>query len=247
MLCPITVALASVLASGPGSGPESGPDSGPGAASTPKPQPTLAELDDKRFELHVGARGGGRFMGAGPSWGGGLEFGLGLRVWRGLYFEAGVAEGVYSNREPVESFRHAGHLDESSARPEEAATQASAASDRAAAILAGQIVFGLRYEIRTRRTQRVRPTVFLGATHLHEATLDDFRRRPGATLAGVADGIRHRTGVQAGAGLRAPFPARWGPVAPRFALTVKADVAYYFDREPGRLQASGGVGVQVTF
>ncbi|PRQ07281.1 hypothetical protein [Enhygromyxa salina] len=219
-----------------------------------KVAPTLAELDERRFELHLGGRAGARFGGA-PSLGGGGSIGLGVRLWRGLYLEASVGEGVFSNARPApapSSFRHLGsHAEVAPGEPDSAgppvAAAAAASDDAASALLAGQILLGVRYEVRTPRTKWVRPTVFLGATHLHEATLGDLARAPGPTLAGTGEFIRHRTGVQLGVGLRAPLPERWGPVAPRFSVRVDADAAYYFDAHPGRVQAGLGVGVQVVF
>jgi hypothetical protein len=205
------------------------------------PAPAALPHDDARFELHLGGRAGGRFVGtptAGPtSFGGGLSFGLGVRLWQGLYLEASVGEGVFQNPERLESFRHLG--------THEAAL--SVEPPKSSPLLVGQILLGVRYEVRTARTLRVRPSVFLGATHLHEATLADFAEQPGKTLAGTGQFIRHRTGAQAGVGLRVPFPERWGRVAPRFSGRFEADVAYYFDRHPGRVQAGLGAGIQVVF
>jgi hypothetical protein len=217
----------------------------------PSPAPTLAELDQRRFELHLGGRGGVRVL-DGVSGGGGVQIGLGVRLWQGLYLEAGVSEGVFSapaqrGPEPL-AFRHAGH--DSSSDPSDPQAGAPAPGEGTQAppgLLVGQIVFGLRYEIRTERTFRVRPSVFLGATHLHEATLAEFVDAPGKTLAGTGKFIRHRTGAQLGLGLRIPFPERWGPVAPRFSARLDADAAYYFDALPGRVQAGLGVGLQVVF
>jgi hypothetical protein len=202
--------------------------------------PTLAQLDEKRFELHIGARGGVRML-DGVSLGGGAQIGLGVRLWKGLYFEAGVGEGVFTNVEARTSevaFRHIGAHEDASA---------VASTHAPSPVLAGQIVLGLRYEVRTPRTMWVRPSVYLGATHLHEATLDDFVVAPGKTLAGTGEFIRHRTGATLGLGLRVPLPERWGPVAPRFSARFDADASYYFDLHPGRVQAGLGVGLQVVF
>jgi hypothetical protein len=216
--------LAATLAVAPGSSP-------------PRPAPpTLEQLDARRFELHLGARGGVRML-DGVSLGGGAQIGLGVRLWKGLYLEAGVGEGVFGNVEARESevvFRHLGEHEAAAAPPP-------------SPILAGQIVMGLRYEVRTPRTMWVRPSVYLGATHLHEATLEDFVAAPGKTLAGTGEFIRHRTGATVGLGLRVPLPERWGPVAPRFSARFDADASYYFDRHPGRVQAGLGVGLQVVF
>jgi hypothetical protein len=215
----------------------------------PTPPPTLAQLDDRRFELHIGGRGGMRML-DGVSLGGGAQIGLGVRLWKGLYLEAGVGEGVFTQPESREreavAFRHFGEHEEAIPailEPTPAATPAPAPSP----ILAGQIVMGLRYEVRTPRTMWVRPSVYLGATHLHEATLDDFIAAPGKTLAGTGEFIRHRTGAMLGLGLRVPLPERWGPVAPRFSARFDADASYYFDRHPGRVQVGLGVGLQVVF
>lgn len=219
----------------------------PAPAHSPKsPAPTLEQLDEKRFELHIGGRGGVRML-DGVSLGGGAQIGLGVRLWKGLYLEAGVGEAVFTNVEARESevaFRHIGtHEDASMSALAPTPSPTSAPSP----ILAGQIVMGLRYEVRTDRTIWVRPSVYLGATHLHEATLDDFVVAPGKTLAGTGEFIRHRTGATLGLGLRVPLPLRWGPVAPRFSARFDADASYYFDRHPGRVQAGLGVGLQVVF
>lgn len=215
-------------------------------ASRPAP-PTLEQLDARRFELHIGARGGMRTL-DGVSFGGGAQIGLGVRLWKGLYLEAGVGEGVFTNVEAPASevaFRHLGAHE--GAAPATLAAAPELVAPAPSPILAGQIVMGLRYEVRTPRTMWVRPSVYLGATHLHEATLDDFVVAPGKTLAGTGEFIRHRTGATLGLGLRLPLPDRWGPVAPRFSARFDADVSYYFDRHPGRVQAGLGVGLQVVF
>ncbi len=226
------------------------------AFAPPPAPPTRPQLDDNRFEFHHG--GGARVRALdGVSVGGGLQIGLGVRLWKGLYLEAGVGEGVFTNRnvEAAESdvaFRHFGLHDEAGDEGTLPAAAATAAepeptTQAPSPILAGQIVMGLRYEIRTPRTMWMRPSVYLGATHVHEATLDDFRKAPGKTLAGTGEFIRHRTGASLGLGLRVPFPDHWGPVAPRFSARFDLDAAYYFDRHPGRLQAGLGVGLQVVF
>lgn len=216
------------------------------ASPTPSPAPSPAALpfDDARFSLHIGGRAGGRFGGtdtAGPtSFGGGVSFGLGVRLWQGLYLEASLGEGVFQNpeSEQVDSFRHIGTHSAELDDPEAA---------KPSPLLVGQILLGARYEIRTAKTLRVRPSVFLGATHLHEATIADFLREPGKTIGATGKFVRHRTGLQAGAGLRVPFPERWGAAAPRFSTRFDLDFAYYFDKHPGRIQAGVGVGLQVVF
>jgi hypothetical protein len=221
------------------------------APTSPAPNssaPTLEQLDEKRFELHIGGRAGVRML-DGVSLGGGAQIGLGVRLWKGLYLEAGVGEGVFTNVEAAErevAFRHIG-THENASTSELASTSAPAPTSAPSPILAGQIVMGLRYEVRTRRTMWARPSVYLGATHLHEATLDDFIVAPGKTLAGTGEFIRHRTGATLGLGLRVPLPPRWGPVAPRFSARFDADASYYFDRHAGRVQAGLGVGLQVVF
>lgn len=233
------------------------------ASPVPSPAPAALPHDDARFELYLGGRAGGRFLGPASalptSFGGGLNLGLGVRLWQGLFVEVGLSEGVFQNpeqldtlraAEPTTSFRHLGPHAAPAPAPApatEAAAAETSASPKKSAILAGQILLGLRYEIRTERTLHVRPSLFVGATHLHEATLRDFAREPGKTIAGVSDSIRHRTGAQLGFGLRVPFPERWGRVAPRFSARFDADVAYYFDAHPGRLQAGLGAGLQVVF
>lgn len=224
------------------------------AAPTPAPSPAALPFDDARFSLHVGGRAGGRFVGTdnsgSTSFGGGVSLGLGVRLWEGLYLEASVGEGVFTNPERIETFRHFGpHAAPQLSETEPVAEPVDdgAADGKPSPLLVGQILLGARYEIRTVRTLRVRPSVFLGATHLHEATIADFMREPGKTLAGTGKFIRHRTGLQAGFGLRVPFPERWGAVAPRFSARFDADFAYYFDKHPGRVQAGIGLGLQVVF
>lgn len=216
-------------------------------ASAPSPAPALP-FDDARFSLHVGGRAGGRFIGTDTvdptSFGGGVSLGLGVRLWQGLYLEASVGEGVFSNPEPVESFRHFGTH---AAQLGESSSESSTADPKPSPLIVGQILLGARYEVRTAKTLRVRPSVFLGATHLHEATIADFLREPGKTIGGTGKFIRHRTGAQVGVGLRVPFPERWGAVAPRFSARFDLDAAYYFDKHPGRVQAGLGVGLQVVF
>lgn len=248
--------LASTLASAPSPAPALAP------APSPTPSPAAAPYDDARFSLSIGSRAGGRFLGsaggspriAGSSFGGGVGFGLGVRIWQGLYVEASLSEGVFQNPESVASLgdpatlRHFGdHSSPANEPASDPATSAAGSSSRRSALLVGQILFGIRYEIRTPRTLRLRPSVFAGLTHLHEATLRDFQAAPGPTLLGVSDAIRHRSGVQVGAGLRIPFSMTPGRAASRFSARVDADVAYYFDGAPGRLQAGLGLGLQVVF
>jgi hypothetical protein len=233
--------------------------SAPSPSPAPAPSPaSRAPHDDARFMLHLGGRAGGRWLGAssgppavaGASFGAGVGFGLGVRVWSGLYVEASLSEGVFTNPERVSSlgvpeFRHLGAHPTPTSAP--ASDAASGGSSRRSALIAGQILLGLRYEIRTSKTLRLRPSVFAGLTHLHEATLRDFAAAPGRTLGGVSEAIRHRSGAQLGAGLRIPFSITPGRVASRFSARLDADVAYYFYDAPGRLQAGLGLGVQVVF
>jgi hypothetical protein len=235
-------------------------------ASAPQPvaapSPAAAPYDEARFMISVGGRTGGRFLGAseGPpavgatSFGGGVGFGLGVRVWQGLYLEASLSESLYANPEQVGSLsdpsalRHFGPHASATADGHDTDTDvAPATAQQRSALLVGQILFGVRYEIRTAKTLRLRPSVFAGLTHLHEATVRDFQAAPGRTLLGISDAIRHRSGAQIGAGLRIPFSMAPGRALSRFSARLDADVAYYFDTAPGRLQAGLGLGVQVVF
>lgn len=181
------------------------------APAEPEPAgPSLAELDEKRFELHLLPRLGARML-DGESLGGSIQVGVGIRAWRGLYVEIEVGEGVYAP--PLE--------------------------------LSGQILAGLRWELR--RSAKVRPSLFLGFTHLHQSHAEHFVHDPGHTLVGTAETIHHRSGAQAGFGLRFPFPARWGKQAQRFSGLLRSDVAYYFDAAPARLQAGFAAGFSVVF
>ena len=68
----------------------------------PTPEERLAQLDDKRIALNMGVRGYSRFLGAGegpaahPSYGGGVELGLGVRLVRGLYLHTEVDAGAHA-------------------------------------------------------------------------------------------------------------------------------------------------------
>lgn len=183
------------------------------AAPTPSPAPTgptLAELDEKRFEVHLLPRFGVRTL-DGTSAGGSIQVGVGIRAWRGLYVDIEVGEGLYAP--PLE--------------------------------LSGQILAGLRYELR--RSTKVRPNFFVGLTHLHQSHAEHFVHDPGHTIVGTAATIHHRSGAQAGLGLRFPFPAHWGRQAQRFSGLLRSDVAYYFDAAPARLQAGVSAGFAVVF
>lgn len=113
----------------------------------------------------------------------------------------------------------------------------------------GQVFLGLRHELRM--SKWVRPSFSLGYSHLIDAEFDqrvvpllcdctrdsdfEFSARSHVRLA-------QRQGIEAGLGLR--FPFRW---APRLSAYLRADVNYYFDDQPGRLQVGGGGGVAVVF
>ena len=255
-MAPLALLTAPLLASTLLAAPPAAPAAAPAAAAQAA---GAAPYDHARFSIMLGGRAGGRFLTrpsatpiAPTSFGGGFGLGLGVRVWQGLYVEANVSEGLYQNPEPIptldaSSFRHFGPHEPAAAETDPAVADASGASEGKSALLVGQILLGLRYEIRTPATYRLRPSVSLGLTHLHEATVHDFLLSPGKTLMGISKSIRHRTGAQVGAGLRIPFSLEPGRVASRFSARVDADVAYYFDDAPGRLQAGLGLGVQVLF
>ena len=110
----------------------------------------------------------------------------------------------------------------------------------------GQLFLGLRHELRM--SKWVRPSYSVGYSHLIDARFSaavdplclctphhEFSARSDLRLA-------QRQGIEAGLGLR--FPFKW---APRLSAYLRADVDYYFDQRPGRLQVAGGGGVQVVF
>jgi hypothetical protein len=114
----------------------------------------------------------------------------------------------------------------------------------------GQVFLGLRHELRM--SKWVRPSFSLGYSHLIDARFDaQFDPLCGCTRDGGFDfefdagtdvDIAQRSGIEGGLGLR--FPFRW---APRLSAYVRADVDYYVDQQPGRLQVAGGGGVMVVF
>lgn len=109
----------------------------------------------------------------------------------------------------------------------------------------GTIIGGLRYELRAPR--RLRPSFFLGFTHAHQSSLRDLADAPLATLAGAADTIEHRTGLQVDTALRVPFPRHWRGPLPRFSGLFRADLGYYFDDVGAPLHVGVGAGMSVTF
>ncbi len=121
---------------------------------------------------------------------------------------------------------------------------------------AGQVLVGLRHELRMSRW--VRPSFSLAYSHLVDVSFDgafnaecgcldfydydyDYDHGGGVSGRGEVE-IDQRSGVQAGLGLR--FPMRW---APRLSVYARGDAAYYFDGKPGRLQAGVGGGLQIVF
>ncbi len=64
-------------------------------ATTKAAGPTLPELDARRFEIHVLPRVGARLLDT-AELGGSVQLGVGIRMWKGLYFEAEFGEGVYA-------------------------------------------------------------------------------------------------------------------------------------------------------
>ena len=208
---------------------EAAPPKPPKPPKKPKPSPEerLAKVDEARIEMHLGIRGYGRFLDAEPAYGGSVQLGAGVRLVRGLYLSGELGAGVHGM--PLGA--------------------------------GAQVLVGLRHELRV--SKWVRPTFSLGYTHLvdlgfdagFQADCDCFdwndhhpHPQPGPNGNNVdIDGhgdvdLIQRNGIQGGLGLR--FPMRW---APRLSVYVQLDGAYYFDREPGRLQIGGGGGLQVVF
>lgn len=109
----------------------------------------------------------------------------------------------------------------------------------------GTIIGGLRYEVRG--WGRLRPSAFVGFTHAHQSSLRDLGAAPVATLAGAADTIEHRTGIQADLMLRIPFPTHWRGPLPRFSTVVRGDLGYYFDDVAAPLHVGVGAGLSVSF
>ena len=187
----------------------------------PTPEQRLAELDRRRISLGMGVRGYGRFLDADPAGGAGLELDLGLRLVRGLYLQTSFDFGAHGLPPG----------------------------------LAARGFVGLRHELRL--SKWVRPSLSLGYTHQLEAQfagelggqlpweLDEPCGCPKDELgwhAGAEAELASRGGVEAGLGLRFPFRS-----APRLSAYLNADVAYYFDGRPGRLQAGASTGLQIVF
>ena|SRR5690349_21634882 len=114
----------------------------------------------------------------------------------------------------------------------------------------GQVFLGLRHELRM--SKWVRPSYSIGYSHMIDADMHaSFDPQCGCTrlhdptfgFSASSDiHLAQRQGIEAGLGLR--FPFKW---APRLSAYLRADVDYYFDDRPGRLQVAGGGGVQVVF
>lgn len=66
----------------------------PESTEPERPTPTRAELDEARFEVYLGARGVARLLDT-TQGAGALQLGLGVRLWKGLYLEAELAEGLF--------------------------------------------------------------------------------------------------------------------------------------------------------
>lgn len=211
----------------------------PKPAKKPKPSPEarLAELDQKRLEIHTGLRGYGRYLGGPMAIGASYQLGLGVRVVRGLYVTGELGAGAHvlpfgAGAQGFLGLRHELRVTKW-VRP----SISLGYSHLVDATFEG---YGFGGE--------------LGGSLGGE--LDDCRCQGGGAHggggldSGVAfdlDGggsveIASRSGVQAGLGLRFPFKR-----APRLSLYLRGDAAYYFDDRPGRLQAGVGLGLQVVF
>jgi hypothetical protein len=67
----------------------------PAEPEAPAEGPTLEQLDQRRFELHVLPRFGARLIET-AELGGSIQLGVGIRLWRGLALEIEFGEGVYA-------------------------------------------------------------------------------------------------------------------------------------------------------
>lgn len=208
--------------------------------SRPHPAERLAQLDEKRVAVHLGARayartggvttfesGPGRTVTTNIAGGAALQLGLGVRLVRGLYIHGEFAGGAHA--EPF------------------------------GANVSGFL--GLHHELR--KTKWVRPSYFVGYRHIVET---DFRGQfdgsfdgsyeqscGGCTVNGNVGGggqfefdsrtdLVHRPAVQAGLGLRFPMP-----FAPRLSPYVRGDVSYAFDDRFGNLEVGVQGGIQLVF
>ena len=86
---------------------------------------------------------------------------------------------------------------------------------------AGTLFFGARWTPDSPFSLR------LGFAHHHEVPWTTLLEHPVWAAAGTAPGIRHRSGVELGAGWRAPLDALWEPG--RLGLGVEASVAWLPD------------------
>lgn len=84
-----------------------------------------------------------------------------------------------------------------------------------------------------------------GLVHQHEIPRESIEAGPFSTIIGVGDGIRHRAGLSAGAGVMvAVLPYKYGSL---FAI-VHADAAYFFENDKGPSRYwGGGLGIGFTY
>ena len=81
----------------------------------------------------------------------------------------------------------------------------------------------------------------VGFAHHHETPWDEFVANIGGSLAGTGTGIRHRSGVEAGAGYTWTFPF-WKE---RLGIMTNLDVRWFPDAFTAPLYVTGGVEVEV--
>jgi len=84
-----------------------------------------------------------------------------------------------------------------------------------------------------RLSEKVAPRVFVGAVHQHEESLAAVAEEPAGALLGIGDGIRHRAGVQFGAGCdfqvyeKSKFILTVGPELRGAYLTYSSGPSWY--------------------
>lgn len=84
-----------------------------------------------------------------------------------------------------------------------------------------------------------------GLVHQHEIPRESIDAGPFSTILGVGDGIRHRAGLSAGAGVMVGvIPYKYGT----FFAIVHTGAAYFFENEKGpSLYWGGGLGIGFTY
>ena len=189
-------------------------------APKPTPEERLAQLDQRRVALNFGLRGSGRFLGAPPASGAGVELGLGVRLVRGLYLQGQLDVGAYLLPVGASARAFLGVRHEL----------------RVGKWVRPSLSLGYTHLFQAEFDTELDGGSGCPCPGEHDHSGDfDFDVGADAEFA-------TRGGVQAGLGVRFPFRK-----APRLSLYLRSDASYYFDDRPGRLQVGGSLGFMLVF